>query len=169
MPNPMALYQIADRFKALESLAEHEDLAPEIVADTLEGIDAEFEEKAVAVAAFIQNLIHTADGIEAAAEAMHDRQARLRARADSLKAYLQFQLQVMDKKKIEHELFTIRRQNNALSVVVDDEKLIPETYWYQPPAPPKQLDKKAIAADIKAGKEVPGAHLFQGEHLRIEA
>jgi hypothetical protein len=163
------LYEITAKFKELESLAEHDDLPLQIVADTLEGIDSEWEEKAIAVAAFIKNLEHTSGGIAEAAKAMAARAARLNARADSLKNYLQFQMQVMDKKKIESDLFVIRRQNNAPSVVVADERLIPDTYWYQPPTPPKQLDKKAIAADIKAGKEVPGTYTSQGEHIRIES
>lgn len=164
-----ALYVITEKFKELEALAEMEDLPPEIVADTLEGIEAEWDEKAVAVAAFIQNLEHTADGIQVAADSMHARGARLHKRAEALKAYLQFHMTAMGKQKLDNELFVIKLAKNPPAVVIDDEKQIPEKYWTQPPAPPKRLDKAAIGADIKAGKEVPGAHTFQGERLEIKA
>jgi hypothetical protein len=163
------LYEITERFKELESLGAHEELPPEVIADTLEAIDAEWQDKAVAVAAFIKNLEHTADGVDEAAKSMAKRAQGLRARAASLQAYLQFQMQVMNKTKIEHDLFTISVRKNPISVVVDDAAQIPEAYWYQPPTPEKVLDKKAIAAAFKAGTEVPGAHSFQGEHVRIEA
>ncbi len=164
-----ALYVITEKFKELEALAEMEDLPPEVVADTLESIEAEWEEKAVAVAAFIENLEHIADGIEKAAAAMTKRQVMMRKRASSLAAYLQFHMQAMGKKKIESDLFVIALRKNPASVVIDDEKQIPESYWVQPEAPPKRIDKKALADDLKAKKDVPGAHLFEGERLEIKA
>ncbi len=164
-----ALYIITEKFKELESLADMEDLPPEVVADTLESIEAEWDEKAVAVAAFIANLEHTAVWIAKAAEAMDRRAERLGKRAESLRAYLQFHMTAMGKQKVENELFVIALRKNQPSVVVDDEKQIPEKYWVQPETPPKRLDKAAIAAEFKAGNEVPGTHSFQGERLEIKA
>ncbi len=164
-----ALYVLTEKFKAFEEFASMEELPPEVIADTFESIDAEWEEKAVAVAAYIKNLEHTAVGIAQAAEAMDRRAERLGKRAESLKAYLQFHFQAMGKSKLENELFVIALRKNPASVVIDDEKQIPESYWVQPEAPPKRIDKKALADDLKAKKDVPGAHLFEGERLEIKA
>lgn len=164
-----ALYVLTEKFKAFEEFASMEDLPPEVIADTFESIEGEWEEKAVAVAAYIKNLEHIAEGIKDAIHAMEVRQVRLTNRANSLKAYLQFHFQAMGKTKLENELFVIKLAKNPPSVVIDDERAIPEKYWIQPPAPPRRIEKSAIAADIKAGHEVPGAHTFQGERLEIKA
>lgn len=169
MSNSLHLYQLTDKYKSLEALATSDDLPEDVVRDTLEALEGEWQEKAVAVAAFIKNLESAGVAIAQAAEAMDRRAERLYARATSLRAYLQFHLQAMNIKRIEDPMFTIRLADNNPAVVVDDEKAIPEQYWIQPPAPEKRLDKVAIARAIKAGEEVPGAHTDRGQSLRIEA
>lgn len=168
MSNPLALYTITERFKALEALATTDDLPPDIVKDTLDGIEAEWQEKAVAVACFIKNLEVAAEAIDKAAAQQLARASAMKNRATSLKGYLTFQFQAMNVKKVEDPVLTIRLADNNPAVVVDDETAIPEQYWIQPETPPKRLDKTAVARAIKAGTEVPGAHTERGQSLRIE-
>ena len=54
------------------------------------------------------------------------------------------------------------------AVVVDGTDLIPAEYMRTKPAPEPEPDKKAIADAIKAGVEVPGAHLEQRRSLQIK-
>ena len=90
----LRLFEITQQFKALEGLQDSDDLPPEVIADTLEGIIGTFEEKAVAVAKFILSLEAAAEDIEAAAEAMHQRATRIKNRADSVRQYLLLQCQI---------------------------------------------------------------------------
>ena len=75
----LTLYQLTGQFRELEALADSDDLPPEVIRDTLEGLTGELEVKAISVAAFTRNLEASADMIDEAAKAMQTRARRLRA------------------------------------------------------------------------------------------
>ena len=90
----LRLYQIADDYlNALEALAELEDLPPEAIADTLEGLAGTFEDKAANVAAYIRTLDAEATAIEDARKAMERRQSALERHAARLRDYLKGQME----------------------------------------------------------------------------
>ncbi len=163
----LKLFELSAQYKSLEALAETDDLAPEFIADTLDALTGQFEDKAVAVAKFILSLEAAAEDIEAAAEAMHQRAARIEKRAESIRQYLLLNLQVVDAKRIETSELVIRRQLNPVAVRITDEHAVPADYWRQLPAPLPVIDKKLIKDSIQNGIEVPGAYLEAGEHVRI--
>lgn len=163
----MRLYEIAAQYRELETLEASEDLPAEVILQTLDALDGDLREKSVNVALFCENLRATATEIIARANAMEERAKRLKARADSLQAYLQMHMSACGITKIECPYFTLQLKKNPPSVVVDSLGAIPQKFWRQPEAPPPQLDKKAIAAAIKAGEEVPGAHVESFDRLEI--
>ena len=97
----LTLYQIAGQYRELETLSVSDDLPPDVIRDTLEGLTGDLEVKATNVAYFTRNLEATADMIEEAARAMQDRAKRLRKRADSVRQYLLYNMQVAGIRKIE--------------------------------------------------------------------
>jgi hypothetical protein len=167
----MKLYELANQFKSLELLESTDDLPPEVIRDTLEGLEGQLQDKATNVALFIRNLESTADAIDAAADKMRSRGSRLRERAQSLNEYLLFNMQATGISKIESPFFTLTVRNNPATVVIDSENLIPAEFMRTPePAPPPKPtpDKSAIARAIKSGAEVPGAHTEQRQRLEIK-
>lgn len=164
----MRLFEIASQYRALESLADSDDLAPEFIADTLESLEGDFEVKAVAVAKFIMGLDAEAKAIAEAAAAMDLRALRIGKRAESMRAYLLLQFMAMDWKKINTPEIVIARRNNPVAVQVSDEPSIPEAFWIQPDPPPRRVDKKAVKAALQAGTDVPGAYLESGERIEIK-
>jgi len=64
------LFEITSQFKALAALEDSDELPPEVIADTLEGLEGDFEAKTIAVAKFILSLEANAAAIEKAADAM---------------------------------------------------------------------------------------------------
>lgn len=163
----LALYEIADQFRALERLEGSEELPPEVIADTLSALEGDFEVKAVAVAKFILSLEAASDDIAEAAKAMQERAKRLQKRADSVRAYLLFNFQALDKKKLETADLVIARRNNPVAVQVTDAESVPEQYWFQPPPPPPHIDKKAVKEALQSGAEIPGCCLESGERIEI--
>lgn len=164
----MKLYELTAEYKALELLGESDEIPAETIRNTLDGLTGDIEEKCKAVAMYIRNLISSADAIERAAEAMHDRQSAIRRRAESLHSYLQLNMQACGITRIDCPYFTLQLKKNPPAVIVDDETLVPEKYWVQPETPPKRIDKNAIAADIKAGQAVDGCRRESGERLEIK-
>jgi hypothetical protein len=165
----MRLYEITEQFKSLEALEVSEDIPAEVLLDTLEGLQGELQEKATNVALFSRNLESVALSIEAAAAKMLARAEVLRKRAASLDAYLLLNLQACGITKVTSPWLTISVKKNPPAVVIDHADSIPEKFWRQPETPPKVIDRKAIAAAIKAGEEVPGCHTSTGERLEIKA
>jgi len=162
------LYELTAQYKSLEALEVSEDLPAEVVRDTLEALDGDFRDKATNVALFSRNLLSVAESIETAAKRMIERAKVLRQRSESLDAYLQLNMQATRITKIESPWFTISLKKNPPKVVIDHQGSIPDRFWRQPEAPPKAIDMRAIAAAIKAGEEVPGAHTETFERIEIK-
>jgi hypothetical protein len=165
--NALKLYEIANQFQALEDLAT-DDLPVEVIRDTLEGLEGDFDAKAIEVAKFILSLEASADAAAIAADAMKARSQRVQRRADNIRAYLLFNLQAIDKKCIAYSDFIITRRNNPVAVQLAEIEKLPAEYWVQPDPPPPRPDKKAIKEALQAGRDVPGAYLESGERVEIK-
>lgn len=163
-----ALYQLSEQYLAdLEKLNDL-DLDEQTIADTLESLGGELQEKATNVAAFIRNTEALADQIKQAEEAMASRRKALERRAESIRTYLQHNMQRCGITKIESPWFQISIRKNPPSVVVDDPALIPADLMRQPEPPPPAPDKKAIKEALTNGFAVPGARLETTERVQIK-
>jgi hypothetical protein len=167
-----ALYQLVEQYRSLEALDASDDLPPEVIRDTLEGLTGELTVKATNVARYILNVEAMAEAVERASTQMKCRANRMRNRADSVREYLRNNMQGAGITKIEAIEFVLALKKNPPAVVIDDEAAIPDDYKVTPePAPPPlpRPDKKLIAKAIKDGFAVPGCHLEQAERLDIRA
>jgi Siphovirus Gp157 len=161
------LYEIAQDYARLGELAEHEDLPPEVIRDTLEGLEGDLSVKATNVAKFVLGIEAEADAILEAAEQIRQRGERRRKRAESIRHYLLFCMQGAGITKIECPEFTLAVQKNPDAVEIENPEAIPAEFLVTPEPPPPRPDKALIKAALKAGRRVEGAWLRQGEHLRI--
>jgi hypothetical protein len=76
-------------------------------------------------------------------------------------------MQVAGVTKIECPHFRLAIQNNPPRVDVYEPGLVPAEFMTQPVAPPPEPNKAAIAGALKAGIEVAGARLVQGQRLVV--
>lgn len=157
------LYEVADTYlAALRDLAGREDLAPEIIADTLEAVQGEVQVKACNVAAFVRNVEAEADFLAGRAAELEARAKRAAALADGLKGYLAANLLRCGLKEAKHGDTLVKLRANPPSVAIQDEAAIPGQFkTTPPPAPPPQAkpDKTAIKEAIKAAREAHDARL----------
>ena len=122
----LTLYQIADDYlTALDALAEMEDLPPEAIADTLEGLAGSFADKAVAVAAYLRTLEAEAKAIADARTAMERRETALTRHALRLRDYLKGEMERTGLLRFDHPFLALRVQANPPAVVVEDEGMLP--------------------------------------------
>lgn len=161
------LYELVAYRNELETLADSGEIPPEQIADTLNALEGDIQEKAVAVAMFSRNLEATAEAIREAAKAMLTRAERVQRRAESVQQYLLYNMQAAGITKIEAPQFVLAVRKNPPAVIVDDEAQIPADFMVQPAPPPPRPDKTAIKRELQAGHAVPGAHLLQSERLEI--
>ncbi|MQS97015.1 siphovirus Gp157 family protein [Companilactobacillus halodurans] len=155
------LYELTGSYHKLLELSEDTD--PTLFSDTMDSITDAIEDKAVGYAKVDKEL----DKDE---KALKDEASRLSARAKSisnnrkiLKQNLQEAMETTGKTKIKTNEFTIYIQNNAPSVRIPDESLIPAYLTKTVVAP----DKTRIKQLLKEGKDVPGAELSTSSSLRI--
>ena len=163
-----ALYELAAEYREAAHKLADLDIDEQTIADTLEGMAGDIEQKAVAVAMIIKNKQAEADAIAYAIAGMAERQkAKIKA-AESLKSYIRQNLEACDIKKVECPFFCISIRSNPPAVVVDDEASLPGSFFSYPPTPAPRPDKSAIKEAIKAGATVPGAHIESSTRLEIK-
>ncbi len=166
-----ALYVLADEYQAAARKLADLDLDEQTIADTLEGLAGELEVKATNVAMFVRNLEASAAAIKDAEAQMAKRRKSFETRAANVRAYLLSNMEFAQISKIECPFFKLAVRDNPPAVVIDNQDALPIEYmrWPDPPPPPMpEPDKKAIAAAIKEGKTVDGAHMERTKRLEIK-
>jgi len=165
MQSTLRLYEISDNYlSALNELAELDDLPLEVIADTLEGLQGELEEKALNVARYVRNLEAEASAIDEAKKRMEARAKAASRQAGRLKAYLKGELERTGL-KIKAPDLALRIQNNPPSVVVDDAGQLPEAF--RETVTTVKILKSEIGRALKAGEFIVGAHLERTTRLVI--
>lgn len=151
------LYELTGQFKDLAVLADgsDEDMAV-AVRDTMEAIEGEFQEKGKAIAMIALNIDGDLEAIQSQIDRLTERKRIITNRKESLKEYLRENMDASGITKITHPLFTITCGKGKPRVVIDSEDDIPDEYMTVKTS--MSPDKVAIAAAIKEGIEVPGAH-----------
>ena len=126
------------------------------MTDTLDAMAGELEEGAERGDVCARNLQTTAAAIKDAEEQMAKRRKAIENRAKHLLEYVQDAWKPQ-KCRRSNAHFRLAIQAKPPSVDVYEPGLLPVEYMRTPEPPPPAPDKTAIAATIKAGKEVPGA------------
>ena len=162
-----SLYEISVAFRDDAARLTDLELDDQTILDTLEGMSDDLQVKAQNVVMFARNLESTAAAIKDAEAQMAARRKAIENRAASLRRYVLSSMQIAGVTKIECPYFRLSIQNNPPAVDIYEPDMVPADLMVFPEAPPAHPDKKAIAAAIKAGREVPGATLTQSQRLVI--
>lgn len=164
----ISLYQIAAEHRRMVEALLATDNDEQTIVDTIEAESYPLEVKAQNVAYAIRTLEANAAAIKEAEKQMADRRKSMENRAMHIKQYLQTCMEIAGVSKVECPHFALTIKNNPPSVEVYEPGLVPAEFMKTPEPPPPVPDKTAIKEAIKAGKEVPGAHIVQGKRLEIK-
>lgn len=161
------IYELTNELSLLWDLMENGELEDEVLIGAFDVAKEDLADKLEGYCKFIKNLESDIQGLKAEEERLNARRKTMENTVTRCKEAMKFALNTAGEKKIACGTFTVSVQNNAPSVVLDEQYLenIPEEYLV--PQEPK-IDKKKIKADIDAGKNLDGiAHLETGVSLRI--
>lgn len=161
----MHLYELSQGYANLLGLIEEAE-DPTLIHTLLQATEGQIQEKAANIVKFIKSMDADIDIIKAEEKRLTERRKAIENRRNSIKEYIQQQMELMGMDKIKTPTMTIALQNNPPSVNVLDEKLIPASYLTIIPET-YVINKSAIREAIKNGEEVPGAELTQGKSLRV--
>ncbi|EPR7327062.1 siphovirus Gp157 family protein [Listeria innocua] len=157
----MKLYELTESYQNVLDIAEQ--LEAETLKDTLDAITESIEVKAENTAKVIKTVNAEIEALDTEIKRMSSRKSTLKNNVESMKHYLKEELEKVGLDKVKGQHLTIRIQNNPQGVLVEDESKLGAYLVEQP----KKLDRKAILADLKDGKEIDGAEIQQGRSLRI--
>lgn len=122
-------------------------------------LDMEKDEKIENVGLWIKDLKAEAEAIRAEELLLSGRRRAKENKLEQLKSWLSYAL---DGEKFETAKLRISYRKSQ-SVEADLDKLPDKYLRFRDPEP----DKKKLAADLKAGKEIPGAVLIEKQNLQI--
>lgn len=168
----MKLYEISEtRLRFLEAI-ESGEIPEEAIADTLAGIDGEFDEKADDIACYIKTLLSESQAIKSEIDTLTERAATKKHKADKLTDYLFQQFKLSGKSKLETARNVLSIRKNPPSVQIENEESFvvwakgnnADLLTFKEPTP----NKKEIKIALQSGAKIPGAKLEQGEKLAIK-
>lgn len=164
----MTIYEITEAFRNLLAMADDPDVDSEAIADTLEAMDGEIEEKADGVARVLCEMNTTIDSMKEQEQRMSKRRKSLESKRDSLKKRLEDMMRLANKTKFKTDSFSFNIQKNGgkIPIVVDVETAdLPDDYVIITEKP----DTEALRQYMEEhGGECEWAHFGEvGESLRI--
>ena len=161
------LYELTKDMKGLESLADSEELDAETIADTMEGIEGEFNDKAVALITVSRRIGEDVDILEIEISRLQARLKTFKNKQESMIEYLRTNMENTGISKISCPVFTITLAKGRDIVSISDADDIPPEYInFETKRTPM---KKEILAGLKGGEEIPGASLCKSKtSLRIK-
>jgi hypothetical protein len=163
----MTLYELADDYAALIEAIENDELPEEAIADTLEAVAGEFEDKAESVAVVIKSIKAEADSIKAEEDVLKARREAKENKAKYLSGYLATNMERLNIKKIDKPRAVLSfRKSTAL--VVDDEQGFIKRHADLCRVESYKIPRKAVTDMLKAGKTVAGARLEERQNLQVK-
>ena len=161
-----ALFELAAEYREAHERMDSAGFDAQTIADTLDGIAGDLEQKAIAVAKFARNLeAETAAIMDAIADMQRRADANVR-KAQGLRKYLMDAMVAAGVHKVSCPFFVVSVRETPAAVVIDDALSIPARFLVQPEAPPPRPDKRAIAEAIKT-EPVQWAHMQKSTRLDI--
>lgn len=159
----MQLYDVSERYKNLIQLMEDGEVPEDILKESLNSVEEEFEEKANNIAKLVKTEKAEVMALKEEIKRLTNRAKAKENNSKNLQKYLEENMIMAGKEKFKTTLFSFNIQANPKSLKIVDENLIPEKYKFI------EINylKDVIKNDIKNGLEVPGVNLVQTRGLRI--
>ncbi|MYV04428.1 siphovirus Gp157 family protein [Furfurilactobacillus milii] len=158
------LYELDSNYQRVLSLIGEVD-DPKMLDDTLEAIAGGIEGKGANYAVVIKETNSTLAKYDAEIKRLQAERKRIANNQKYMKQFLLNSMNLANIKKIESVRGSVRIQKNPVKLMVNDESLLPDKFFTIHEV--KELNKSQLKDALKNGLEVNGAHLEQGESLRI--
>ena len=169
------LYEITQEYSdVLETIAQVFEANPDldesakqtIIAESLSGLQHDFQSKAFALAGYILNLKLEQANVKELADRFTKRSRGLDKTITHLNDYLLTQMQQVNVPKLSNAWMTIQIRNNPCRVIVEDETLLSDEFKITEVS--IKINKSAIGEQLKAGSIVPYTHLESSQRLEIK-
>lgn len=150
----MKLYEISKDYRQIQEM----DFDPQVMSDTLESLQGDFEDKANKIARVNANMSAEIDAIKAEITRLTAMKKVRENKQNALKDYLRLNMESCAITKMTCPLFTITLRKPVKVVSIDDAESIPRDYYKVT----ESIDKSLIKQALKDGHAVKGASLKDG-------
>lgn len=154
------LYKLSAEMTKVKDLLD-EGLTVDDIADTLEGMELEFNDKAEKMLYLVNNLSSDIGQIDDEIKRLTENKRLIANKQNQLTEYLRSNMELSGIDKIECPLFKITLRKASKVVVIDDQDDLDDEFIKVETK--ITANKAAIKAAIKEGREVLGAHLEDGK------
>jgi hypothetical protein len=161
----MNLYELSSSFKKLSESDKYND-NPELLGDTLDSIGESMAVKADNIASWIESNQKDIDWLTKKVQQLRETQQVLKNKNKYLIQYLTEAIDAGGFKELKTDNHILKNRNYKESVYIEDESVIPSDYVNTETV--KKIDKKALYADLKDGKEINGAGLKPNRKVVIK-
>ena len=160
------LYDITGRMLALVAMADDEDIEPEVLKDTLEGIEGEYDDKIEGYCKMIKNLEADMKAFDEEAKRLKAKKEKLAKNIERMKQTMFESLKLMNKTSAGGKVLkaSIQKNGGVLPIVFDTDA-VPFEFQRVKTEP----NNEAIREALDAGVKLEFAHYGErGESLRIK-
>lgn len=160
------LYDITGRMLALVAMADDEDIEPEVLKDTLEGIEGEYDDKIEGYCKMIKNLEADMKAFDEEAKRLKAKKEKLAKNIERMKQTMFESLKLMNKTSAGGKVLkaSIQKNGGVLPIVFDADA-VPFEFQKVKVEP----NNEAIREALDAGVKLDFAHYGErGESLRIK-
>lgn len=170
----MKLYEYADQYRHMvRTISEMDfsdsEMTPEeqddMIRDTLSSIQTSAEEKIKAIGALICTLDFEAQNLREIEKRQAQRRRVAERKIEFLKEYTRMSMEALNIKSVKDKQVNVSIKTNPPSVVILDQKALPE--WALTSEIIVHVSKTKLAQALKAGEEIPGAMLRQSTRLEV--
>lgn len=157
------LKEINNIVKFLDS--ENNELDEKTINDTKESVELLLEEKSEQLELILKELEAKEEKCKEIADFYSRKAKQANEKTKALKELILGAIQKLNAKKIETVTGTFTIRNNAPSLKIDNENLIPQKFVTYVQS--KKIEKAEIKKAIKSGEEIAGVHLETSQSLLI--
>jgi hypothetical protein len=158
-----SIYDINKAFQSIVDMVADGELTQEDFQQALAELEQSKVEKCGNAICYLNMLKHGIEDMEAEEKRINTMRKALESRAKNLESAFAYVLKNMGDKEVITKYGVMKVRKNPPAVVVDDLSKVPTKFQHQKIE--VTLDKVAIKNAIKAGEEVAGCHIEQGEKL----
>ncbi|GGI64222.1 siphovirus Gp157 family protein [Limosilactobacillus caviae] len=159
----MNLFELNDNYKIL---ANRDDLDPTILKDTLDAIKDDRRNKLDNLATWADRLKSEIEFLDAKQKSWREEITYRKNKLTWIKKYITDVLDDAGIKKMATENHLLSARNFKASTIIDSDKKLPDKFKITETT--TKPDKQAIYEALKAGEEVPGAHLKANRNTVIK-
>jgi hypothetical protein len=157
----MQLYKLTEEYAQAMAAMSDDGVDDQTIADTLEGLQGAIEDKALAVAAYLQNIKAESVAMKEAEGRIATRRKAIDNKVARMEDYLRVEMTKANLPKLTTPEFSVTVGKPGKSVDIIDVELIDDEYLTTKVT--IMADKKAIKKALDAGQEVKGAQFIEGK------